>query len=205
MTTNKNRNGLNYSKKRITPQWIQIRAAPISWNSGSRGEPNKFIDTGEHIIMIIETRYKTKQKYVILDKEIHEKIKAYRWTTAGKPNHGDYAWSNEFGYLHRHILNLKSGDKRMADHINHNRFDCRLANLRIVDKFTNARNRTLHKRNKTGVNGVHFDKDANRYKATINVGKRYLNLGRYKTIPEAAAARKQAELQYWGEHRMEVD
>lgn len=64
------------------------------------------------------------------------------------------------------------------------------------DKDYPARNKRIEKANKTGVNGVHMDR--NKYRATIYVNSKRIDLGRYETLEEAAAARKRGEALYWG-------
>ncbi len=49
------------------------------------------------------------------------------------------------------------------------------------------------KKNTTGVRGVTLQKDG-KYQVTLNFRKKYYYLGRYDTLEDAAAARKQAEV-----------
>lgn len=59
-----------------------------------------------------------------------------------------------------------------------------------------ARNRGIAKNNKTGVTGIH--KDRNQYRAIIYVDKKRVDLGRHKTLEDAIAARKRGERELWG-------
>ena len=52
------------------------------------------------------------------------------------------------------------------------------------------------KANKTGYAGVYL-KDG-KYAAQINVNKTRIHLGTFDTIDDAASARRDAELKYWG-------
>lgn len=61
-----------------------------------------------------------------------------------------------------------------------------------------ARNRRMQKSNTTGVNGVHYEAKRNKYRAIIYSDNRKIDLGRYDTLEEAAEARKQGEIKYWG-------
>lgn len=58
----------------------------------------------------------------------------------------------------------------------------------LLEKNTGAK-----KNNKTGVNGVYFDKAKNKYAVQIMYKGVKYSLGRYFTIEEAAQARKEAE------------
>lgn len=82
------------------------------------------------------------------------------------------------------------------DHINHDRKDNRITNLRIVDNAENHRNRPLQASNKTGFHGVSFCKQTGRYRAKINVDGKQIHLGRFDTIEQAAAARALANERY---------
>ncbi|MEY4713329.1 MAG: hypothetical protein RIS88_2779 [Pseudomonadota bacterium] len=75
------------------------------------------------------------------------------------------------------------------DHINQVKTDNRLMNLRDVPRVVNAQNQTrAHKRNGTGLLGVHYDKDRDLFIAAIFSGGRKRFLGRHKTAEAAHAA-----------------
>ncbi len=72
-----------------------------------------------------------------------------------------------------------------VDHINHDRTDNRLSNLRIVSRSVNARNRKgANKNNRSGHRGVYWHP---RQKAWISQGPDGRYLGAYRTVAEAAA------------------
>lgn len=80
------------------------------------------------------------------------------------------------------------------DHINHNTIDNRLLNLRVVTSKGNNQNRSKHKNNKSGVTGVFFRKDTEKWKSTINISGRQVTIGYFENKKEAIIARKQAEI-----------
>lgn len=51
----------------------------------------------------------------------------------------------------------------------------------------------LNKNNKSGIKGVCFDKNRNKWLATYQYQRKHYNLGRYNTISEAEKARKKFE------------
>ena len=55
----------------------------------------------------------------------------------------------------------------------------------------------LSSRNSSGVKGVCFDKRKKKYRAYISINKKQIRLGLYKTLKEAAFARKKAEERYY--------
>ena len=54
----------------------------------------------------------------------------------------------------------------------------------------------MEKINSTGVTGVSMDRE--KYIATIYVNNKKVDLGRHDTLEEAAEARRQGEIKYWG-------
>lgn len=83
-----------------------------------------------------------------------------------------------------------------VDHINGNPADNRIANLRLVSRSENARNR---KRSpgirKTHAYGVR-QSSKNSWRAYISVEGQMISIGSFPTPEAAAAARKEAERQY---------
>lgn len=102
-------------------------------------------------------------------------------------------------YLHRFITNCPKG--KYVDHINHNTLDNRKENLRITNNANNLRNGCLRVNNKTGVNGVCYDKNRHKYIASIKVNYKKITLGRFDTLEEATNIRKKAEIKYWAWER----
>lgn len=82
------------------------------------------------------------------------------------------------------------------DHINGNKADNRVENLRVVTTQENARNTKKQKNNSTGQTGVYWDKSCSKYVAIIGIDNKLKNLGRFQTASEACAARKAAEAAY---------
>ncbi|HDU1553696.1 TPA: HNH endonuclease [Klebsiella pneumoniae] len=97
-------------------------------------------------------------------------------------------------YAHRliwiyHFGNIPAGME--IDHINHNRLDNRIENLRCVTRAENARN--LGQRSTEKRNGVSWKESRKRWHAQITVGGKSLHIGYFTGLAEATAARIQAE------------
>lgn len=87
------------------------------------------------------------------------------------------------------IVNGSIPEDMQIDHINHDRTDNRISNLRIATALENRRNRELQANNSTGVNGVSVDARTGRYEVHVKVKGKKIWLGTYNTMPEAKAAR----------------
>lgn len=67
-----------------------------------------------------------------------------------------------------------------------------------ASKTAQSRNQRVRKTSKTGIRGVTKIKQSQLYRARINVNGKEVHLGVFEDLKEAAFARKQAELLYWG-------
>jgi hypothetical protein len=83
------------------------------------------------------------------------------------------------------------------DHINGDKLDNRIANLREVSNQENTQNYRKAKRNsKTGYLGVCHEPRGNSYVAYLRIDGRTRNLGTYQTPKEAHAAYLSAKRQH---------
>jgi hypothetical protein len=82
------------------------------------------------------------------------------------------------------------------DHINGDRSDNRISNLRDVTRLENRRNSSMHGRNKSGTSGVDWFKPASLWRARIYDAGKEVNIGYFKSKEEAVAARLAAQPQY---------
>lgn len=87
-----------------------------------------------------------------------------------------------------------------VDHRDRCKTNNRWANLRDATKAQQLMNRTAPKHNTSGVRGVCWDRRSGRWRATINVNRRHIDLGRFVTKAEAVAARAAGEREHFGEY-----
>ena len=83
--------------------------------------------------------------------------------------------------------------EQQLDHINGDRSDNRLANLRECTQSQNSQNHGVSKASLTGVTGVRFLPRDGVYHAAITVKGKAQHLGSFHTIEEAASARGRAK------------
>jgi len=85
------------------------------------------------------------------------------------------------------------------DHINNNRLDNRIDNLRIVTPMENTQKTIRGKNNHSGYAGVSFDKITNKWKAQISINSKTVNLGRYETKEKAYQVYLDAKKKHHGD------
>lgn len=93
-------------------------------------------------------------------------------------------------YAHRLAWLLSTGQwpAEQIDHINGDRSDNRLSNLRLATHAENQQNRHRTRANKTGHRGVFFHNPTGRYVAQCRVLKVRHHIGSFDTAAEAHAA-----------------
>jgi len=101
---------------------------------------------------------------------------------------------------HRLIWTLFNGlipKDMFIDHLDRNRTNNRIENLRLVTQSENLRNAKTFRTNTTGVKGVYYDKGMKKYCARIYTAPyKCLVLGYSADLEEAKAMRLEAERKY---------
>ena len=152
----------------------------------------------------------------IFDKSDYEYISKYCWTigTNGyffttKRYKDENNQTQEIRIsLHRFIWEINFGKIKdgFIDHINGKRFDNRKENLRVVLQVQNSYNQGLRSTNTSGIKGVRYNSQKNKWEARINHNYKSIHLGLYDNKEDAIKARKDAEEKYFGEfNRAEKD
>ena len=160
----------------------------------------EFFDT--YFIIKINNKFGENEVYV--DIEDFDSIKEYTWT-CNKLGYVRTSYSVNYKktqiMIHRLIMNMTKDDRNIyIDHIDGNPSNNRKYNLRIVTNQQNQYNATLAKSNTSGVKGVTFQKDTQKWRAAITINKEYKYLGEYTTKEEAIKVRQDAELKYYGDY-----
>lgn len=151
--------------------------------------------------------YTAQGDKIIVDDEDFIFLSSKKWST----HNGRYAYNYyEGGFMHRVIMGLTSNNKKLfVDHINHNTFDNRKENLRIVTNKQNDYNRRKDKRNKSGYKGVYIHSYISkktgdkviRYVVQIEKdGKKYSGGKHFYTAEEAALKYNELAKELFGEY-----
>lgn len=98
---------------------------------------------------------------------------------------------NKRYYLHRLAWLYVYGEfPKTIDHINQNKSDNRIENLRNVTQTENMRNRKKSSNNTSGVTGVSYDNKRKKFFAQINIANNGYFLGYFCTVEEAKQKRQ---------------
>lgn len=138
----------------------------------------------------------TQEQVAIIDIIDHAIVSQYKWCAHYDKHTGGYYAETRIRKsdgkqsllkIHRLITDAQKGD--VVDHKNGITMDNRGSNLRITDHSGNMRNRGLLSNNKSGVTGVCFREDINKWAAYYTKNKIQIRIGYYDTKEEAIAAR----------------
>ncbi len=158
------------------------------------------------ITEIYITNKKGQKFTVLIDTEDFDKIKKHSWSaTEKKKNSGVFyvrcgaGPEGKYLSIHKCILNYPSS--LMCDHINRNPLDNRKSNLRLCTNQQNSFNKPPSVKNKTGVTGVHFSKQTNKWTVQMRINGKAKHYGLFSNFEEAVKRRKELEEEHHGEFK----
>lgn len=99
------------------------------------------------------------------------------------------AWVYEYG-------SLPDSD---IDHVDNNKLNNAIGNLRLATKSQNSANCKRFVTNKSGYKGVYYSDDVGKYRATIRVNKKSIHLGYFSDPEIAHSVYLEAATEYFGE------
>lgn len=150
----------------------------------------------------------TQGQFALVDDADYDDLNQYKWYALKEHDGNFYAArmssrreGNRFVIrMSRQILRLKFGDRRQADHRNHNTLDNRRGNLRVCTHQENQRNQKHQKRKTSSqFKGVCWCKRRKKWQTQIYINKKVKFLGYFETEEEAALAYNEGAKKYHGE------
>lgn len=145
-------------------------------------------------IAIVKTK---KGDEILVDDHVYYKLVHISWTIAKD----GYAKNSRINSMHRHVFELYDNEliqSMFIDHINRNKLDNRIENLRQVTPGENNHNMGKNKKCTSKYRGVSFKKEINRWVAGINYNKEPIYLGCYLYEYEAALAYNEKAKELYG-------
>lgn len=126
--------------------------------------------------MIIKKESKGQIYDIIIDDEDYEKVCKYKWHINHKPN-TKYCHTNIYKdgkrksllLLHRLLLGLDKGDKRIINHKDGNGLNNTKSNLEICDQMYNTQ--SINKKTRFG-NIRYIEKQEKKYQARVVINKK---------------------------------
>lgn len=146
----------------------------------------KIIRNKDDIAIIMTTN---KKHFAFVDDNNWHRLSQIDWHVCN-----GYFRNVKIGYLHKYILKSSF----IVDHINNNKFDNRINNLRIASTSLNNHNRTKSKKTSSKYIGVYFNKSRNKFRAQIQFNHKAYHLGCYDTEEDAARAYNRKATEFYG-------
>lgn len=166
--------------------------------SRTKYDPNVIEEFSNHAIIYLYNKDGDIIAETLIDKEDIPKVINDKWCR----DKNGYVKNSKQGYLHRILL----GETNLfIDHINGDKLDNRKRNLRICNNADNLKNIVkLPKNNTSGILGVRFREDRNKWYAEIQCNKEKIYLGSFSSLEEAIKARLNGELKFFGKYKSKI-
>lgn len=105
---------------------------------------------------------------------------------------------NERYQTHRIIWKLVKGEEPIGeiDHINGNRSDNRIKNLRLVDKAANLKNQKKYKNNKSGMPGIYWNEQKKKWCVQVTSDGIQRYYGCFEKLSDAKNKRIEAQAEF---------
>lgn len=137
----------------------------------------------------------TQGKVALVDDERYEELSWYKWHFSdGYAKRTMYRDGKKCQWRMQWSVVGKPTSGLVADHVNRNRLDNRIENLRICTRLENSKNRGVDNRNSSGYKGVYKQVNMIRgkryeyWRVQISSDGKVTTKGSFKTAREAAKA-----------------
>lgn len=139
----------------------------------------------------------TQGQYALVDDNMYEKLSKFNWClSSGYAVRG----TSKNGHFKMHRIIMKAKPNEETDHIDGNRLNNQLHNLRIVSRTQNQMNRKLQQNNKSGYKGVSWCKRSQKWMSQIRINTHTKFLGYFEDKKKAAIEYNKAAQKYFQEY-----
>lgn len=162
------------------------------------GCDNKKYNQYRQINDIVYVKFTNCDEEFLCDIEDWENTKEICWFK----NNTGYARgevNGKFVLFHDYIFNIDTSMDVEVDHIDGDRLDNRKSKLRVCARNKNALNKGLYINNTSGVTGVSWHKNYQKWSAYIQIEHKNITLGFFDDFNDAVQARLEAEKRYFKE------
>lgn len=165
----------------------------------TRLDPNEVRFDGNDCYISLYDTFANFVAETVIDKEDYKKVKDYKWRIS---NYGyvvcNIDSSKKQLFLH-HLVVGKPENDHDTDHIDRNKLNNRVSNLRFVTRAQNMWNTTIRNNNKSGFKGVFWNKITSKWQANITAKGKNKYLGAFDNPIDAAEAYDKACEELHGE------
>lgn len=137
---------------------------------------------------------KNTDKVTLLDDSIYEQLKDFTWHF--KNNYVARSCKGEWLFMHREIM--EPAESFEVDHIDRNKLNNQVVNLRVVKRSDNTHNNSSTSKT-SGYRGVYLNRHG-RWYSTIHKDGKYFGLGSFDNIIDAALAYDVKARELYGPH-----
>lgn len=135
--------------------------------------------------------YRTRLYKILLDDEDYEWARSYRWHFVN--DRPATKIGSKYVGIHRLIMDVKTGEDVIVDHIDGNPLNNQKSNLRICNRFQNQQNRKTNKGNKLP-KGIR-ELPSGKFNVRVQAYNRRVVVGTFDTLEEAIEERNRVAQQ----------
>lgn len=163
----------------------------------TQNDPNEIIISGDIAYVVLYGVYGEERARAIIDIEVVEKIKKYKWSLA-KAGYVQAHLNAGIIYIHHVVMGILPNMEKYIDHRDENKLNNCKSNLRFCTNSENMRNRGKQKNNKSGYKGVYQASRGSRWVANIRINRKTIYIGTFTDLLDAAKAYNKAAIEHHG-------
>ena len=148
----------------------------------------------------LKERYIYKDGELVYRQKVRGTVKGQVAGTSFKDTYRKVSIDNKLYFVHRLVYLYHTGElPEYVDHINGDRTDNRISNLRSATHSENIKNSKLREDSKSGYKNVSYHKKRNHWVVSLKVNGYQKYIGAFKELELAGLVANQAREKYYGE------